>query len=111
MKKDDIVYINHILSCIQSIEDYTDKMIFEEFLTTKLVQDGVLRNLEIIGEATKNISVEFRNEHPEIPWRKMAGMRDKLIHDYIGVDMESVWKVIGESIPNLKILLMKIRND
>ena len=108
MKKDDLIYVRHILTCIGSIEEYTEQMTFGKFLLNKLVQDGVLRNLEIIGEATKNISDEFRNQHPEIPWRKMAGMRDKLIHDYIGVDMESVWKVVEQSIPELKMLLSKL---
>ena len=72
--KDDRVYLTHILECIQSIEEYVPEG-REQFMYSKMVRDAVIRNLEIIGEATKNISNEFRMQHPEIPWRAMAGMR------------------------------------
>jgi len=87
MNKDPLVYLNHILSCINKIQAYTHEMNEKEFLEDSLVQDGVIRNLEIIGEATKQLNHDFRAKYPEIAWKKIAGLRDKLIHDYIGVDL------------------------
>lgn len=87
MKKNPIIYLNHILECITIIQTYTDGMDKDSFLDNSLVQDGVIRNLEIIGESTKQLNQAFRAKYPQIEWKKIAGMRDKLIHDYIGVDL------------------------
>jgi len=73
-----------------------------------MVQDAVIRNIEIIGEATKKISRDFRTMHNEIPWKEMAGIRDKLIHDYMGVDVDVIWKTIEIGLPELKLLFQKI---
>lgn len=108
MKKDYKVYFFHILEAIQDIEKYTKGLTKKGFLETKLVQDAVIRNLEIMGEATKNISASIRNSYPRIQWKKIAGMRDILIHDYLGVDLERVWKVIKNRIPRLKKDISKI---
>ena len=107
--KDDSIYIDHVLNSINRILDYIsgkDRKSFEEDLVT---QDAVVRQLEIIGEATKRVSKDFRSKHPDIPWSDMAGMRDVLIHDYIDVDFGVVWKTASEDIPNLKILFLKLR--
>ncbi len=80
----------------------------EDFLQSKIVQDAVIRNFEIIGEAVKNLSPDFRKEYSEIEWRKIAGMRDKLIHDYIGVDLWSVWGVIVDILPDFKRQLTEL---
>ena len=99
MKKEPVIYLNHIFDCITKIQTYTDGINEDDFLNNSLVQDGVIRNLKIIGEATKQLDQEFRSEYPQIEWKKIAGMRDKLIHDYIGVDLWAVWGVIEKIIP------------
>lgn len=102
MTKDDLVYLKHILDAIVKIEEYSEGMDFEDFEKNHLVQDGVTRQLEIIGEATKRLSSEFRDKNPSIPWKQMAGMRDKLIHDYLGVDIGAVWETVEQDIPEIK---------
>lgn len=103
MSKSPLIYVGHILTCINSILDYTTGMDSDAFLRNKLVQDAVLRNFEVIGEATKQIDDFFRVKYPHVPWRRMAGLRDKLIHDYMGVDLWAVWQVIIDILPQQKI--------
>ena len=100
--KDNIVFLLHIRDAIQHIETYTKHIQYKDFIQTRLVQDGVIRQIEIIGEATKNISTKFKEKHPDIPWKKIAGMRDKLIHQYFGVDIKKVWQTVKKDLPILK---------
>ncbi|MBL7117209.1 MAG: DUF86 domain-containing protein [Candidatus Syntrophoarchaeum sp.] len=102
MKKDDSVYLRHILDAISRIEEYTRGVEYEDFMDDHLIQDGVIRQIEIIGEATKRLSGEIREKHSEIPWKDMAGMRDKLIHDYLGVDIDAVWDTVKRDVPTMK---------
>lgn len=102
MKKDPVIYLQHILQSIDSILEYTQGYNEETFLKSKVIQDATIRNLEIIGEATKQLPLSFRNKYADIEWKKMAGMRDKLIHDYIDVDMWAVWGVVDDILPGLR---------
>ena len=87
MTKDDSVYLDHILESITRIDHYTKGLEEDQFDSDELVQDGVIRQLQIIGEAAKRLSDETRTKYPGVEWKDIAGMRDKLVHDYFGVDL------------------------
>lgn len=108
MIKDDLAYIEHILDCIRKINEFSSGLSLKEFQTNEMVQDAIIRNIEIIGEASKKISKDTKQTHYKIPWKEIAGMRDKLIHDYLGVDVEVVWKTIHQDIPILEKLISEI---
>lgn len=101
MKKDARVYLLHIRDALVKIVEFTTSG-KEAFFKDPKTQDAVIRNLEIIGEAAKNIPDDFRNKHPEISWKAVAGMRDKLIHDYFGVNLNTVWEVVDRDVPALR---------
>lgn len=102
MEKDDLIFIEHLLDSISKIEKYVQDISVHDFVEDELIQDAVIRNFEIIGEATKHLSDSFRIKHSKVPWKKIAGMRDILIHDYLGIDIYSVWKTIEKDLPELK---------
>lgn len=108
MIKDDLAYVDHILDCIRKINEYSTGLSIKEFESNELVQDAIIRNIEIIGEASKKISLDTKQTYYKIPWKEIAGMRDKLIHDYLGVDVIVVWKTIKEDIPTLERLISEI---
>lgn len=99
--KDPQVYLRHILDSIDKILKFTESG-RESFLNDERTQDAVIRNLEIIGEAVRKIPAEFRDAHTEIPWKIIAGMRDKLIHDYFGVNLNIVWEAVERDLPDLR---------
>ncbi len=106
MKRDQ-VYLNHILDAIKRIEQYT-KSGKEVFLTEPHWQDATIRQLEIIGEATKRISKEIIQDHTDVPWRRIAGLRDVLIHEYMGVDINAIWEITQKNLPYFKTQLEHI---
>jgi uncharacterized protein with HEPN domain len=107
MPRDDRVYLEHIRDAIDRLEEYVKEVDEVQFKKKPLVQDGVIRQLEIIGEAVKRLSPVFRSAHANIPWPDIARMRDKLIHDYFGVDIEKVWLTVQQDIPPLKAEVQK----
>ena len=99
--KDDRIYLLHVRDAIQHILEYTTSG-KESFFADRKTQDAVVRNLEIIGEATKRASQSLKESHPDISWKPIAGMRDKLIHDYFGINLQLVWDVVERDLPALK---------
>ena len=111
MKKDVKTFLQHIMESIERIEDYTQGISKEDFMENLQLQDAVIRRLEIIREAVKNIPQDFREKYPDIPWKQIAGMRDVLIHGYLGVDLDLVWKVVEKDIPELKERIRRILDE
>lgn len=109
--KSDLLYIHHIFDCINQIKAYTVDLTEEDFQANQLIRDAVVRNFEVIGEATKKVSPETRASYPDIEWRKMAGMRDKLIHDYFEVDYMVLWTTVQDILPDLGLKIGNIIKD
>ena len=101
-------YLRDILDAMEKAQRFVENLSYEEFTEDDKTFFAVVRALEIIGEATKNIPDDSRKENPDVPWKDMAGMRDILIHDYFGVDMETVWLTVTEKIPEVKPLIQKM---
>jgi len=107
----DIVYLRHILLAIEKVNEYSNRGGKDLFDRDTAIQDAIVKQIEILGEASRRISVEFKEKHPTIPWREMSGMRDKLVHDYMGVDLEAVWKTAVADIPQLKSIVEEILKE
>ena len=109
MKKRDFAdYINDIIESCQDILVFTKGFSPEKFIKDKKTMNAVIRSLEVIGEASKKVPEDIKRKYSKIPWKQMAGMRDKLIHEYFGVDKEMVWQVIEKHIPSILPLVKKI---
>lgn len=111
MARDELVYMHHILDAINTVQEYLQGVSEDQFNSTRLLQDGVIRQIEIVGEAVRHISKDMRKTYPQVPWQDVAGMRDKLIHDYFGVDIEKVWLTTQEDLPVLKTQVIGILKD
>lgn len=108
MKREIIDYIQDIIESMNNALKFIDNMSKEEFIQDDKTIYAVIRAIEIIGEASKNIPEEVRVKHPDIPWKDMAGMRDKVIHEYFGVNIERVWLTVKDDIPRIKPLMQKV---
>jgi len=111
MKKDPEVFLDHILECIDIIEDYSEGVTESEFMGSLSLQDMIIRRIEIIGEAVKNLPDDLKKEHTEIPWRDIAGLRDIVVHQYFGLDLELIWDVVKKDIPQLKPSILSLRDE
>lgn len=100
--KDDVVYLKHIMDTVLKIETYLEGQTFDDFQKNTLLQDGIIRGLEIIGEASAHLSDKSKNKLSKIKWPSIIAMRNKLIHEYFGVDLRIVWETVKEYLPNLK---------
>lgn len=107
-KRDSRLLIKDILEAIDRILDYTEGMNFESFESDQKTVDAVVRNFEVIGEATKQISTDFKSNHEEIPWQDLSDFRNRLIHEYFGVDLTIVWDIISHDLRELKALVQSI---
>lgn len=111
MKRNITLYIKDILQNIRYIESFIKNMSYEEFVSDRKTSYAVVRCIEIIGEAAKNIPDDIREKYPDIPWKKMAGMRDKISHFYFGIDMKKVWLTVERDIPRIKPMIKNALRD
>ncbi len=110
-RKDPVIFLEDILEAMNKVERYTKDKDIEEFRSNSMAVDAVLRNLEVIGEASNNLSQEFREDHPDIPWKRMIGLRNVVIHEYFGVDLNIIWRIVTRDIPETKPLIEDLLND
>ncbi|MCL5062552.1 MAG: DUF86 domain-containing protein [Nitrospiraceae bacterium] len=111
MTRDFSLFIKDILEAIDDIENFIGDMNFEAFSSDRKTRTAVVHEIEIIGEATKNIPISIRNKYKELPWQDMAKMRDKISHFYFGINYEIVWKVVKERLPEIKLAVEKILKE
>ena len=104
-------YLQDILDAVNDIEVFVGKMTYEQFIIDRKTLNAVVRSIEIIGEASKNIPQPMKEKYSALPWKEMAGMRDKLIHAYFGIDKETLWKAATKDIPPLKETVEKVLNN
>lgn len=101
-KRDPRILLEDIMAAIQKIRRYTSQMDHDAFLSNDLVIDAVARNLEIIGEASRQLPEEFKRAHAEIPWAQIGGLRNRIVHDYFGLDLEIIWEITQHDLPELE---------
>jgi len=108
MKNRNMLYLTDIIESINKIEAYIKGIDYDSFCCNEMMFDAVIRNLEIIGEASKNVSDEIKSKYPEIPWKQMTGVRNILIHEYFGVDESIIWEIVTRDLQETKPLILKV---
>ena len=111
MRRDYGGYLQDMIDSVNDVEAFTRGMAFGDFTKDRKTVNAVVRSIEVIGGATKNIPKSIRDKYPLLPWKKMAGMRDRMIHEYFAVDLEILWKVVNDELPPLKPLLQDVLKD
>ncbi len=106
--KDDRLYLIHISECIERIESYITKKDKQQFLDSSLIQDAIIRNLQVLSESTQRLSDAAKESMSEVDWFKIAGFRNVLVHDYLGIDIERVWNILEKDLPALKKAVQKM---
>ena len=109
--RDNTIYLRHMLDELEFIRQSTDGVTEEAFLANPLLQHGIVRAIEVLGEAVKNISDPFRDAHPEIPWRDIAGARDKFSHGYFEIELDLVWDIVQRDVPDLQQKIERLLDD
>lgn len=110
-KKDDLVFIKHILESIGAIEEFSKGMNRKELASSRLKQSAIVREIEIVGEAVKNVSVGLKDKNKDVEWKAIAGTRDKMIHHYFGVDLDIIFSIAKKEIPVLKKQMLRIEKE
>lgn len=105
-EKDDDIYIEHMLDCILRIYEYVETK--EDFYQSHMVQDAVIRNLQVMAESSQRLSPDIKKQYPEIPWKNISGFRNILVHDYLGVDLDMIWSVVDQELHKLELVLTEI---
>jgi len=109
--RDFLIYLEDIIDAIEKIEKYTQNIDFNKFSKNDMVIDAVIRNFEVIGEATKKIPAEIKEKYPEVEWKEAMGFRNVLIHDYFGIDIEAVWDALQKNLPTFKKHILNVFKD
>ncbi len=110
-EENDLAFIEHILESINAIKEFSKNLHKKELILSRLKRSAIVREIEIIGEAVKNISEGLKDKHPEIEWKEIVGARDKMIHHYFGVDLNIIWDIIKINLPDLKNKILKIKKE
>ena len=108
--KDDAIYLQHIQECIARIKEYTVQG-RQAFLTSTLIQDGVIRNLQTLGQSILKLSDSLKASHPEVDWKSIVGFRNVLVHDYLGISVARVWEIVERDVPDLQAKLATIQQS
>ena len=111
ISKNDLAFIKHILDSADAIESFSEGMNKVELISNRMKRSAIIREIEIIGEAVKNLSVNLKNEHDEVQWKNIIGTRNKMTHHYFGVDIDNIWRVVTMDLPELKENIIKIIKD
>lgn len=106
--KDDLIFLEHILDSINAVENFSEDISKEDLISNRLIRSAIVRELEVIGEAAKSLSINFKKTYNKIPWKEIIGTRDKMIHHYFGINIDMVWDIIKKDSPELKKEIKRI---